>query len=100
LRLRWDDEGALWRRENEGTLRRHEGERRREDEGTLRRREEEGCVRRRRISMKEVQVVLRRKSTCLWRREGRKFSLLGLSCVAADPQPWHPRHRLTLRHIP
>ena len=55
MRLRWDDEGALWRRENEGTLRRHEGERRREDEGTLRRREEEGCVRRRRISMKEVQ---------------------------------------------
>ena len=58
MRLRWDDEGALWRRENEGTLRRHEGERRREDEGTLRRREEEGCVRRRRISMKEVQVEI------------------------------------------
>ena len=55
MRLRWDEEGSLRRRENEGTLRRHEGERRREDEGTLRRREEEGCVRRRRISMKEVQ---------------------------------------------
>ena len=28
------------------------------------------------------QVVMRRKSTCLGRREGRKFSLIGLSCVA------------------
>ena len=32
-------------------------------------------------------MVLRRKSTCLGRREGRKFSLIGLSCVAGDPQP-------------
>ena len=65
MRLRWDEEGALRRRENEGTLRRHAGERRREDEGTLRRPGEEGCVRRRRISVKGVQRHEEEVAICL-----------------------------------